>query len=1400
MKRSKRILSLLLSIVMILGMLPMSALAANGAFSDVKTSDWFYDDVRYVCEKGLMDGTGSNTFSPKATTTRGMIVTILYRLSGEPAGSGVCPFSDVAAGKYYEKAIAWAAENRIVSGYADGTFGPDNAITREQLAAILYRYAVFCGYAVTASAEIGRFADADMVGSYALTAMKWASAEGLINGSGSKLDPKGSATRAQAAAILARFCKNIAGASTPASKPVSGTGTVLPPAPNPTPDPDPNPTYTVTFDSNGGSAVASQTVVAGQTATEPEAPTRSGYRFVAWYSNSTLTELYNFETLVIANITLYAKWELNNSSDPDAIYTVTFDCNDGSADVYKILSVKNGEKVSAPSTDPKRNLYRFTGWYEEPSGAVAFDFDNPITGDVTIYAGWGSPDPDDDGLYAATDTEETIYSVSGLHIDDTDVTATINVNSMSILLVEFFEDTLGEHWTRDAMQALLNDAPVVSIADYTPDYGEMIGVSIPLEEALPEYYIARAQLLSLDGDPLGTPFLYIEGSQQYQAFDKKTIHDYDQNLVVNFDESENTNFGVLANNTKKIAVSETSNTLRVADIEAEGEITSAHTYTFSSPDETVRALTTGDIVYVDGTTYLFKVKTAITNPDGTITITPDNDAYLTDFYSMLKVDMGAIKEEAPSANSEIQTYADIIDEDDTLSTELKFPSTEVHLASWLTLKWEAYIKEQLDIKIVYDFKLFGEDYFEFSLITESVVETSFGLEAEVSDNEGHNPLKKDLMHGLGKLPIRTPIPGVEVFVNVTLPIELDLSANASATWNITMKRGFIYNSNVGRNDVKDTEKSISLKAEGKAELTIGPEVEIGIQLTGEIVKAGIEASGGVKVSATASHGDDDITDSLPSKHTCDLCVKGEALWFVEAHVKASYDVCKALSGTIFDYTMFKFEAPIHFGGLIKGKFYFSILPGEDSVFITDSNPNPSFVFGGGECPNTAYRTELKTVDENNAELSGIFINVRKNSGTVEKSGDSTYVLYLHDGRYTARANINRKSISKSIIVRGNAQTVFLSPSSGDKKLTGTILDSENSNLYIENATVKISKDGMVVASAKSNMFGIFTISLPEGTYLVEVSKPGYLTFSIYQTVEGDRDVTQMQTIELIAGSGVGGFHGVITDAVTGLPIKGVQLVLRSGWENSSNGDVIWTSETNEKGEYRFNTKKFLLTSIILGLPCGNYTLTASKNGYIRTNFNIVVLPGETDAYPAQNATMSPALTENDTWRIVLTWGENPNDLDSHMVGTLSSGESFHVYYGHKSQMDGDTEVCNLDIDDTTSYGPETITLNATTDQPYYYYIYRYAGSGTVATSGAQIKVYHGADSVRTFNVPTGLGDGDYWNVFAIVDGKLQVRNTITDSAETSYAGAIPDAASLNLDVMEAKNPVFIEDRRNEEVE
>lgn len=163
--------------------------------------------------------------------------------------------------------------------------------------------------------------------------------------------------------------------------------------------------------------------------------------------------------------------------------------------------------------------------------------------------------------------------------------------------------------------------------------------------------------------------------------------------------------------------------------------------------------------------------------------------------------------------------------------------------------------------------------------------------------------------------------------------------------------------------------------------------------------------------------------------------------------------------------------------------------------------------------------------------------------------------------------------------------------------------------------------------------------------------------------------------------------------------------------------------------------------------------------------NIFVQSGTTSS---QNGTMTPTIS-GDNFRIVLTWGTNPRDLDSHVVGTLSGGSPFHVYYGHKSQYDGDIEVCNLDVDDTSSYGPETITLNTTVDTPYYYYIYRYAGSGTVASSEAQIKLYQGENLIATYNVPTDQGSGDYWNVFAIVNGELVIKNTITNSADVSYA-------------------------------
>ena len=175
-------------------------------FTDVSEKDWFYGDVMFVCENGLMLGTSKALFSPYGTATRGMMATILWRMEGSPVPKGKNSFTDVEAGKWYADAVTWTAENGIFAGYGKDKFGPDDPITREQLAAIFYRYADYKGYDLAAKGILDTFKDADKITDYAKTAMQWAVGSGLVKGkSGNLLDPQGTATRAEIAAMLHRF-------------------------------------------------------------------------------------------------------------------------------------------------------------------------------------------------------------------------------------------------------------------------------------------------------------------------------------------------------------------------------------------------------------------------------------------------------------------------------------------------------------------------------------------------------------------------------------------------------------------------------------------------------------------------------------------------------------------------------------------------------------------------------------------------------------------------------------------------------------------------------------------------------------------------------------------------------------------------------------------------------------------------------------------------------------------------------------------------------------------------------------------------------------------------------------------------------------------------------------------
>ena len=179
-------------------------------FTDVRESDWFYDDVVFAYENGLFSGTSDTTFSPNTSMTRAMLVTVLYRLEGQPAVNGRSGFSDVQYNGYYEDAVTWAADNGIVNGTSTSTFSPNVNVTREQMAAILYRYAQYKKYNTAASSSLNSFSDHTSVSGYAEASLQWSVAEKLVNGSNGKLMPTGNASRAQVAAILHRFAENVA--------------------------------------------------------------------------------------------------------------------------------------------------------------------------------------------------------------------------------------------------------------------------------------------------------------------------------------------------------------------------------------------------------------------------------------------------------------------------------------------------------------------------------------------------------------------------------------------------------------------------------------------------------------------------------------------------------------------------------------------------------------------------------------------------------------------------------------------------------------------------------------------------------------------------------------------------------------------------------------------------------------------------------------------------------------------------------------------------------------------------------------------------------------------------------------------------------------------------------------
>ncbi|MCR5458681.1 MAG: carboxypeptidase regulatory-like domain-containing protein [Acetatifactor sp.] len=299
------------------------------------------------------------------------------------------------------------------------------------------------------------------------------------------------------------------------------------------------------------------------------------------------------------------------------------------------------------------------------------------------------------------------------------------------------------------------------------------------------------------------------------------------------------------------------------------------------------------------------------------------------------------------------------------------------------------------------------------------------------------------------------------------------------------------------------------------------------------------------------------------------------------------------------------------------------------------------------------------------------------------------------------------------------------------------------------ADVAIYKDDQLITFAPTDENGEFLVKLRAGNYRVEVSADGYMTATATAEIKKGR-TTILDTFKLVKASET--MTGTIRNAATGNGEKDVKLTIREGADNET-GDVLAEAVTDENGTY----------SVMLA--AGDYTVFMEKDGFIPESFNASIKKKQKDPVDAK---IRP-LSLGDGYTIVLTWGQNPSDLDAHLEGERSDGSKFHVSHKDKNVMDGDKVICTLDEDDMMRNGPEYVTLNVTTKKPYYYYVNRYRGVGKLKDSNAQVKVYQGEKLIETFDVPTDNLEGDYWNVFAVVNGKIEVQNTITEDPDLNYA-------------------------------
>lgn len=340
----------------------------------------------------------------------------------------------------------------------------------------------------------------------------------------------------------------------------------------------------------------------------------------------------------------------------------------------------------------------------------------------------------------------------------------------------------------------------------------------------------------------------------------------------------------------------------------------------------------------------------------------------------------------------------------------------------------------------------------------------------------------------------------------------------------------------------------------------------------------------------------------------------------------------------------------------------------------------------------------------------------------------------------------------------DANTVEHSATTFIQQLPGTIAGSVRNavtNEPLQDVSVTVYSQDSAIATGATESNGNYSVSVPSGSgYRIDFLKEGYLSVA-YENVSVEAGATTyLETILQIdiQHTGTGDVSGMIVNALNGIGVDDLTINLRAGI-NVVTGPIVASAMTTDGGYYYFSN-----------LNAGNYTAEAIGTGYNTTYFSVICIGGTTTSN--QNATITPILSEGET-RIILTWGEAPSDLDSHLTGPLPDGTRFHMYYPYAETNQGSLwpQYVKLDLDDTSSFGPETTTIYQQISGIYRFSVHDFTNLGAtestaLSESGAQVRVYRGSDLIVTFNVPVNQG-GTLWTVFELSGNIITPINTMS---------------------------------------